>query len=154
MTTTAIMVGFKSSTRISQRINALRALLDPERLPSGMCRTACGATCTSSTPARAERSATSLSDDAPTGTGKTTPHTGTYHGCCLRLLQNARVVEVDELETADPLRGEMKATITPTDRGRGTDLVAVHDGLPHGLSPVDNEAGWRRKALTRRRPAR
>ena len=24
----------------------------------------------------------------------------------------------------------------------GTDLVAVHDGLPPGLSPADNEAGW------------
>jgi len=25
----------------------------------------------------------------------------------------------------------------------GTDLLAVHDGLPPGLSPADNEAGWR-----------
>jgi hypothetical protein len=23
------------------------------------------------------------------------------------------------------------------------DLLAVHDGLPPGLSPADNEAGWR-----------
>jgi hypothetical protein len=23
-----------------------------------------------------------------------------------------------------------------------TDLLAVHDGLPRGLSPADNETGW------------
>lgn len=25
----------------------------------------------------------------------------------------------------------------------GRELVAVHDGLPPGLAPADNEAGWR-----------
>ena len=24
-----------------------------------------------------------------------------------------------------------------------TDILAVHDGLPPGLPPADNEAGWR-----------
>ncbi len=33
--------------------------------------------------------------------------------------------------------------ISLTDAGGGTDLVAVHDGLPPGLSPADNETGWR-----------
>jgi uncharacterized protein YndB with AHSA1/START domain len=39
------------------------------------------------------------------------------------------------------LRGEM--TITLADADGGTDVLAVHDGLPRGLSTADNEAGWR-----------
>ena len=27
--------------------------------------------------------------------------------------------------------------------GGGTDLTAEHDGLPDGLSPADNQTGWR-----------
>jgi len=44
----------------------------------------------------------------------------------------------------DPaLRGEMMITTTLAEAGGGTDVLAVHDGLPPGLSPADNEAGWR-----------
>ena len=47
-------------------------------------------------------------------------------------------------ETADPaLRGEMTITFTLGDADGGTDLLAVHDGLPPGLPPADNETGWR-----------
>lgn len=86
----------------------------------------------------------SLTYDEPTRTGKTTAHTDTYHGRFVKLVPSERVVEVVEFETADPaLRGEMTITITLTDADGGTDLLAVHDGLPPGLSPADNEAGWR-----------
>jgi Activator of Hsp90 ATPase homolog 1-like protein len=37
----------------------------------------------------------------------------------------------------------MTITITLTDADGGTDLLAVHSGLPPGLSPADNETGWR-----------
>ena len=51
---------------------------------------------------------------------------------------------MDEFETTDSnLRGEMKITITLSDADGGTDVFAVHDGLPPGLSPADNEEGWR-----------
>ena len=64
-------------------------------------------------------------------------------------MANEQVVEVVEFETADPaLRGEMTITITLTDADGGTDVLAVHDGLPPGLSTADNEAGWR-EALAR-----
>jgi uncharacterized protein YndB with AHSA1/START domain len=77
----------------------------------------------------------SLTYDAPTGTGKTTAHTDTYHGRFVRLVPNEQVVEVDEFETKDAaLRGEMTITITLTDGEGGTDLFAVHDGLPPGMS--------------------
>ncbi|MDB5301044.1 MAG: hypothetical protein JWO87_2707 [Phycisphaerales bacterium] len=86
----------------------------------------------------------SLTYDEPTWTGKTTAHTDTYHGCFVKLVPSERVVEVVEFETADPaLRGEMTITITLTDADGGTELLAVHDGLPSGLSTADNEAGWR-----------
>src|SRR5262245_29394431 len=58
----------------------------------------------------------SLTYDASTGTGKTSPHTDTYHGRFVELVPNERVVEVDEFETDDPaLSGEMTITISLAD---------------------------------------
>jgi uncharacterized protein YndB with AHSA1/START domain len=86
----------------------------------------------------------SLTYDAPGAMGKTTAHTDTYHGRFVKLVPNEQVIEVDEFETADPaLRGEMTITITLADADGGTDVTAVHDGLPPGLSVADNEEGWR-----------
>jgi uncharacterized protein YndB with AHSA1/START domain len=137
-----------SSTRVTRRVNAprdavYRALLDPRavarwKVPDGM-------TChVHEFDAREGGSIRiSLTYDEPTGTGKTTAHTDTYHGRFVKLATNEQVVEVDEFETADPaMRGEMTITITLADADGGTDLVAVHDGLPPGLSPADNETGW------------
>jgi Activator of Hsp90 ATPase homolog 1-like protein len=36
----------------------------------------------------------------------------------------------------------MTITITLADSDGGTDLLAVHDDLPPGVSPVENETGW------------
>ncbi len=86
----------------------------------------------------------SLIYEAPTGMGKTTAHTDTHHGRFMKLVPNERVVEVVEFETPDPaLQGEMTITIALADADGGTDIFAVHDGLPAGVSPADNEAGWR-----------
>jgi len=86
----------------------------------------------------------SLTYDAPTGVGKTTALTDTYHGRFVKLVPNERVVQVVEFETADPaLRGEMTITITLADAEGGTDVLAVHDGLPRGRPTADNEAAWR-----------
>jgi uncharacterized protein YndB with AHSA1/START domain len=86
----------------------------------------------------------SLTYDAPTGTGKTTAHTDTYHGHFVKLVPNEQVVEVMEFETADAaLRGEMMVAFTLSDAGGGTDVLAVHENLPPGLPPADNETGWR-----------
>jgi len=87
----------------------------------------------------------SLTYDEPTGAGKTTAHTDTYHGRFVKLVPEEQVVEVVEFETSDPaLRGEMTITIALADAaGGGTDLLAVHDGLPPGLAEADNEVGWR-----------
>jgi uncharacterized protein YndB with AHSA1/START domain len=85
----------------------------------------------------------SLTYDAPTGTGKSDASTDTYHGRFVELVPNERVVQVVEFESDDPaLLGEMTITITLADAKGGTELVAVHDALPPGLSPADNEVGW------------
>jgi uncharacterized protein YndB with AHSA1/START domain len=86
----------------------------------------------------------SLTYDEPTGAGKTTLHTDTYHGHFVELLPNQKVVEVLEFETTDPaMQGEMTVTFTLTDAGGCTDILAVHDNLPPGIALSDNETGYR-----------
>jgi uncharacterized protein YndB with AHSA1/START domain len=86
----------------------------------------------------------SLTYDERDRTGKTHGRTDTYSGRFVRLVPNELVVEVDEFETDDPaLRGEMTSTISLSDADGGTELVAVHEGLPAGVSAEDNELGWR-----------
>jgi uncharacterized protein YndB with AHSA1/START domain len=138
-----------SSTRIHRHINApravvYRALLDVDeiakwRVPDGM-------TCEvhAFDPREGGSYRISLTYEGSTGIGKTTARTDTYHGRFVNLVPNELIVEVDEFETEDPaLRGEMTVTFRLADADGGTDLVAVHDGLPPGLSPTDNETGWR-----------
>jgi len=137
------------STRLSQHVNAppedvYRALLDARaiatwRVPQGM---------TSHVhtfdPREGGLFRISLSYDAPTGTGKTTAHTDTYHGHFVKLVPNEQVVEAIEFETADPaLRGEMTITFTLTEVEGGTEVLGLHENLPPGVSPADNETGWR-----------
>jgi uncharacterized protein YndB with AHSA1/START domain len=137
-----------TSTRVSRHLDAprdrvYRAFLDAEmvrrwKVPASM-------TCHVHTFDGREggRFRISLTYDAPDRVGKTTAHTDTYHGHFATLVPNELVVEVDEFETADPaMQGEMTITITLADADGGTDLVAVHDGLPAGVAAADNEAGW------------
>ena len=143
-----------SSTRVGCHINAprdsvYRALLDSTtvakwKVPTGM-------TCLVHEFDVREGGSfrVSLTYEAPTGAGKTTAQTDTYHGRFERLVLNEQVVETVEFETEDPaLRGEMTITTTLKDADGGTDVLAVHDGLPPGVSPADNETGWR-EALTK-----
>jgi uncharacterized protein YndB with AHSA1/START domain len=86
----------------------------------------------------------SLTYDSPTSAGKTSARTDTYHGRFVRLVPDEQVVEVVEFETSDPsLLGEMRITIELADARGGTDVAALHEALPPGLSPADNEVGWR-----------
>ena len=138
-----------TSTRISRHVNAprahvYRALLDAQAVatwmvPSGM------TSHVHEFDARVDGSfRISLTYDAPTETGKTTAHTDTYHGRFVKLVPNEQVVEVMEFETADAaMRGEMTVTFTLTDANVGTDVLGIHDNLPPGVSPTDNETGWR-----------
>lgn len=137
-----------TATRITRRINAPRArvydaLLDPAavarwKVPAGM-------TCQVHEFDAREGGTLriSLTYDDPDRAGKTVERTDTYRGRFVKLVPHELVVEADEFETADPaLRGEMLITIRLSDAAGGTELVAVHDGLPSGVSPADNELGW------------
>jgi uncharacterized protein YndB with AHSA1/START domain len=85
-----------------------------------------------------------LTYDAPDARGKTTAHSDTYRARFTRLVPGELVVEVDEFETDDPdLRGEMTMTVTLRDADGGTELTAVHEGVPAGIPPDQNELGWR-----------
>jgi uncharacterized protein YndB with AHSA1/START domain len=85
-----------------------------------------------------------LTYQSPDAQGKTTTNSDTYRGRFTRLVPDERVVEVDEFETTDPLfAGEMTMTITLREQDGKTELSAVHEGVPAGVSPEDNELGWR-----------
>ncbi len=137
-----------SSTQITRHINAprdrvYRALIDADAVAKWMVPTGMTSEVHELDPQEGGFFRISLTYDAPTGTGKTTAHTDTYHGHFVRLVPNEQVVEVIEFETDDPtMRGEMTITYTLTDANGGTDLDAVHDNLPPGVSPADNELGW------------
>lgn len=86
----------------------------------------------------------SLTYEAPTGTGKSSAHTDTYHGRFVEVVPGERVVEVFEFETGDPaFQGEMTMTTTLTEAGGGTDVLIVHEGLPDTVPAADNETGTR-----------
>jgi uncharacterized protein YndB with AHSA1/START domain len=86
----------------------------------------------------------SLTYDDATRNGKTAGRTDTYRGRFAKLVPNEQVVEVDEFETDDPaLRGEMTITWTLSDVAGGTEVVAVHENVPPGVSAADNELGTR-----------
>ena len=86
----------------------------------------------------------SLTYDEPTGAGKTSAQTDTFHGRFVRLVPDTEVVQVVEFETDDPtMQGEMTITYTLADaERRHRPSPGVHENLPPGVSPADNELGW------------
>jgi uncharacterized protein YndB with AHSA1/START domain len=137
-----------SATRIRLCINApraiiYRALIDAGAVAQWMVPTGMTSHVHAFDPCEGGVFRILLTYDAATGTGKTTAHTDTYHGRFVKLVPNEQVVELVEFETDDPaLQGEMTITFTLTDAEGGTEVYAVHDQLPPGLSPTDNETGW------------
>ena len=135
-----------STTRVSALLRApraavYRALTDPAmigrwRFPDGM---------TSVVELQEDGGfRVTLTYEAPDERGKTTARSDTYRAHFRRLVPGELVVEVDEFETADPqLAGEMTMTITLRDSDGSTELLAVHEGVPPGVAPEDNELGWR-----------
>lgn len=60
----------------------------------------------------------------------------------MKLVTDELVVQAVEFETAEPaLRGEVTIRYVLTDADGGTDIHAVHEGLPPGVPTADNEAG-------------
>src|SRR6185369_5668098 len=130
------MAAMARSTRIHLHVNAprasiYRALLDARAVATWMVPDGMTSHVHAFDPREGGAFRISLTYDAPTGTGKTTAQTDTYHGRFVRLVPDRQVVEVVEFETDDPaMRGEMTITIDLADAEGGTELAAVHAGLP------------------------
>lgn len=85
----------------------------------------------------------SLTYEGPTTAGKTSERTDSFHGRFVRLVPDTEVVQAVEFETDDPAtKGEMTITYRLADARGGTDVVGLHENLPPGVSPEDNELGW------------
>ena len=137
------------STRLTQHVPApretvYRALLDPAAVAVWMVPDDMTSQIHEFDACVGGRFRITLTYDAPTGTGKSTAHSDTYHGRFVELVPDERVVEVMEFESDEPgMRGEMRVTFTLSDAEGGTLLSAAHEDLPPGLAPEDNELGWR-----------
>lgn len=136
-------------TRITQHVSAPRAnvyhaLLDPRAVAIWMVPKGMTSRVHAFDPREGGAFRISLTYDSPSDTGKTSAHTDTYHGHFVKLVPNEEVVELVEFETTDPaMRGQMTITYTLIEANGGTEVLAVHDGVPPGVSPADNETGWR-----------
>ena len=85
----------------------------------------------------------SLTYDEPTDAGKTDSQTDTFRGRFVELVPGERVVQVVEFETDDPtMQGESTITYELREVPGGTEVIGLHEDLPPGLSPADNETGW------------
>ena len=86
----------------------------------------------------------SLTYDDPTQAGKTDAATDTFHGRFVRLVPDTEVVQAVEFETDDPaMQGEMTITYRLDDApDGGTTVTGIHEGVPPGVRPEDNELGW------------
>ena len=138
-----------SATRVSRHVKApraavYRALLDARAVAMWMVPTGMTSQVHEFDAREGGSFRISLTYDGATGTGKTTAHTDTCHCRFVKLVADEQVVQVVEFETADPgLRGEMTIAVTLSEADGGTEVRAVHAGLPPGLAPGDNEVGWR-----------
>jgi uncharacterized protein YndB with AHSA1/START domain len=120
-----------------------RALLDPQLIPRWRVPTGMRCEVHEFEPREGGVFRVSLTYDSPASAGKSTAHTDTYHGHFEKLVPNERVVERLEFETTDPqMRGEMRIITDLSAVSGGTRVTAVHEGLPPGVTPADNEAGW------------
>lgn len=137
-----------STTRLTRHIRAprarvYRALLDPDSVQRWMVPDQMTSQVHSFDAREGGTFRISLTYDLPTTAGKTTPQTDSFHGRFVRLVPDTEVVQTIEFETDDPaMQGEMTITYTLADAGNGTDLVGLHENLPTGVSPADNELGW------------
>lgn len=138
-----------TSTRLSQHVNApradvYRALLDAHAVATWMVPNDMASHVHTFDGREGGSFRISLTYHTPSGAGKTTAHTDTYHGRFVKLVPYEQVVEVMEFETTDDtMRGEMTITFILTEADGGTDLLGIHDNLPPGVAPADNETGWR-----------
>jgi uncharacterized protein YndB with AHSA1/START domain len=138
-----------STTRVTRHIRAPRsrvyaALLDPKAVQQWMVPDEMTSDVHSFDAREGGTFRISLTYDEPTAAGKTTSQTDTFHGRFVKLVRDTEVVQAVQFESDDPsMAGEMTITYSLVDADGGTDLVAVHENIPPGVAPADNELGFR-----------
>ena len=138
-----------SSTRQTWHVNAPRsavyqALLDPDAVRRWMVPDGMSSEVHAFDGHQGGTFRISLTYDEPTDAGKSSAQTDTFHGRFVRLVPDAEVVQEVEFETDDPtMQGAMTITYSLSDApGGGTTVTGVHEGVPPGVAPEDNELGW------------
>jgi uncharacterized protein YndB with AHSA1/START domain len=138
-----------TTTRIEQHVNAprsrvFRALIDPEAVSKWMVPDGMAGEVHEYEAQEGGFFRISLTYDDPSGAGKTSGRTDTYHGNFVAIVPGERVIELLEFETDDPaMQGKMTVTFKLSDAESGTLVEALHEGVPDGVKPEDNEMGWR-----------
>ena len=137
-----------STTRVTRHINAprarvYRALLDSDLVQQWMVPDQMTSRVHSFDAHEGGTFRISLTYDLLTTAGKTSSQTDSFHGRFAKLVPDTEVVQVVEFETDDPaMQGEMTITYRLADADGGTELTGLHENLPPGVSPADNELGW------------
>ena len=131
-----------ATTSVTRRIRApravvYRALLDAEDVQRWMVPDGMTSEVHAFDPREGGEFRVSLTYDTPTGTGKTTARTDSYHGRFLRLVPDTEVVQVVEFETDDPqMTGEMTITYRfSTSRASLSVDVRHPSSLSAGVTP-------------------
>ncbi|MBC7302133.1 MAG: SRPBCC domain-containing protein [Nocardia sp.] len=152
-----------ATTRIGTHINAPRStvyrlLLDGDAVAAWMMPEGITSEVHRFEPVEGGSFSITLTHDEPAHTRAVTPDhvAGTpaqqhdaYFGTFRSLIPDEQVVEVLEFVTEKPdMTGAQTVTFTLTDADGGTYLEVLHEGVPPGLSPAENQAGWR-MALTK-----
>lgn len=139
----------RATTRITRRIHAprpavYRALLDPADVQRWMVPDGMTSHIHEFDARQGGTFRISLTYELPTDAGKTSPQTDTFHGRFRTLVPDTKIVQLVEFETDDPaMQGEMTINYELADVEGGTLLTGVHQDLPPGVPPADNELGWR-----------
>jgi uncharacterized protein YndB with AHSA1/START domain len=139
-----------STTRITQHINAPRsavyhALIDARSVQQWMVPDGMTSVVHVFEPREGGAYRISLTYDSTDHAGKSSAHTDTHGGRFVKLTPDREVVQTTAFETDDPsMQGEMRMTFTLADaNGGGTELTGLHENVPAGVRPEDNEDGWR-----------
>ena len=138
-----------STTRVTRHIRAPRArvygaLIDPKAVQQWMVPDQLSSEIHSFDAREGGTFRISLTYEQPTTAGKTTSQTDTFHGRFVKLVPDTEMVQAVEFESDDPsMAGQMTITYTLADADGGTDIVGIHENIPPGVAPADNELGWR-----------
>ncbi|WP_410876876.1 SRPBCC domain-containing protein [Nocardia sp. A7] len=152
-----------ATTRIGTHINAPRStvyrlLLDGDAVATWMMPDGIATEVHRFEPVEGGSFSITLTYDEAADPGETEPHyvAGTirqkhdaYFGTFRSLIPDEQVVEVLEFVTEKPdMTGSQTVTFTLTDVDGGTHLEILHEEVPPGLGPAENEVGWQ-MALTK-----